>query len=154
MKLYYFYTLKALWDGQSKIKMYYGMSRFIKELTGKRSIHRATEILFKVTEKVNWLNNQNQTNVNSSYLEQFNIQTTKLHKNRRRSCHREPNVRPEACRFANSKRLQSITSQLFQPDCLMCLSRFKITTKYSLRNTFQWFILFKKMNNQTKKLSE
>ena len=27
MKLYYFYTLKALWDGQGIIKMYYGMSR-------------------------------------------------------------------------------------------------------------------------------
>ena len=27
MKLYYFYTLKALWDGQGKIKMYHGMSR-------------------------------------------------------------------------------------------------------------------------------
>ena len=29
IKLYYFYTLKALWDGQSKFKMYCGMSRFI-----------------------------------------------------------------------------------------------------------------------------
>ena len=27
VKLYYFYILKALWDGQSKIEMYYGMSR-------------------------------------------------------------------------------------------------------------------------------
>ena len=27
MKLYYFYTSKELWDGQGKIKMYYGMSR-------------------------------------------------------------------------------------------------------------------------------
>ena len=25
MKLYYFYTLKALWDDQDKIKIYYGM---------------------------------------------------------------------------------------------------------------------------------
>ena len=32
MKLYYFYTLKALWDGQGKIKMYYGMSRVKKQL--------------------------------------------------------------------------------------------------------------------------
>ena len=38
MKLYYFYTLKALWDGQGKIKMYYGMSRVKKQLSGKRSI--------------------------------------------------------------------------------------------------------------------
>ena len=27
MQLYYFYPLKALWDGQGKIKMYYGMAR-------------------------------------------------------------------------------------------------------------------------------
>ena len=27
MKLYYFHTLKALWDGQGKIKMYYGIMR-------------------------------------------------------------------------------------------------------------------------------
>ena len=32
MKLYYFYTLKALWDGQGKIKMYYGMPRVKKQL--------------------------------------------------------------------------------------------------------------------------
>ena len=38
MKLYYFYTLKALWYGQGKIKMYYGMSRVKKQLSGKRSI--------------------------------------------------------------------------------------------------------------------
>ena len=38
MKLYYFYTLKALWDGQGKIKMYYGMSRAKKQLLRKRSI--------------------------------------------------------------------------------------------------------------------
>ena len=38
MKLYYFYTLKTLWDGQGKIKMYYGMSMVRKQLSGKRSI--------------------------------------------------------------------------------------------------------------------
>ena len=38
VKLHYFYTLKALWDGQGKIKMYYGMSRVKKQLLGKRSI--------------------------------------------------------------------------------------------------------------------
>ena len=38
MKLYYFYTLKALWDGQGKIKMYYGMSRVKKQLSEKISI--------------------------------------------------------------------------------------------------------------------
>ena len=35
MKLYYFYTLKALWDGQGKIKISYGMSRVKKQLSGK-----------------------------------------------------------------------------------------------------------------------
>ena len=43
MKLYYFYTLKALWYDQGKIKMYYGMSRVKKELSGKRSIYRKKE---------------------------------------------------------------------------------------------------------------
>ena len=38
MKLYYFYTLKAMWDGQGKIKMYYGMSRVKKQPSVKRSI--------------------------------------------------------------------------------------------------------------------
>ena len=38
MKLYYFYTLKALWDGQGKIKMYYEMPRVKKQLSGKRPI--------------------------------------------------------------------------------------------------------------------
>ena len=37
-KLYYFNTLKALRDGQGKIKMYYGMPRVKKQLSGKRSI--------------------------------------------------------------------------------------------------------------------
>ena len=30
IKLYCFYTLKTLWDGQGKIKMYYGMSKVKK----------------------------------------------------------------------------------------------------------------------------
>ena len=38
MKLYYFYTLKALWDGQGEIKMYYVMPRVKKELSGKMSV--------------------------------------------------------------------------------------------------------------------
>ena len=37
MKLYYLYTLKALWVGQGKIKMYYRMSRVKKQLSGERS---------------------------------------------------------------------------------------------------------------------
>ena len=43
MKLYYFYTLKALWDGQGKIKMYYEMSSVKKQLSGKRSILRGDQ---------------------------------------------------------------------------------------------------------------
>ena len=38
IKLYYFYTLKALWDSYSKIKVYYGMSGVKKQLSRKRSI--------------------------------------------------------------------------------------------------------------------
>ena len=38
MGLYYFYTLKALWDDQGKIKMYYGMSKVKTQLSEKRSI--------------------------------------------------------------------------------------------------------------------
>ena len=33
MKIYHFYTLKALWDGKGKIKMHYGMSRVKKQLS-------------------------------------------------------------------------------------------------------------------------
>ena len=44
MKLYYFYTLNALWDGHGKIKMYYGMSRVKKQLSEKRSF-RANSFL-------------------------------------------------------------------------------------------------------------
>ena len=46
MKLYYFYTLKALWNGQGKIKMYYGMSKVKKQLSGKRSINGIDHIYF------------------------------------------------------------------------------------------------------------
>ena len=38
IKLYYFHTLKALWDDQGKIEMYYGMSRVKKQLLRKTSI--------------------------------------------------------------------------------------------------------------------
>ena len=38
IKLYYFYTLKALCDDHGKIKMYYEMSNVKKQLSGKRSI--------------------------------------------------------------------------------------------------------------------
>ena len=38
MKIHYFNTLKALWDVQGKIKMYYGMPRVKKQPSGKRSV--------------------------------------------------------------------------------------------------------------------
>ena len=38
MKLYYFYALKALQDGQGKIKRYYGICRVKKQLSRKMSI--------------------------------------------------------------------------------------------------------------------
>ena len=41
---HYFYTLKALWDGQGKIKMNCGMSRVKKPLSGKRSIMQRNNI--------------------------------------------------------------------------------------------------------------
>ena len=47
IKLYYFYALIALWDGQAKIKMYCRISRVKKQLSGKRSIKR-----FNVRERV------------------------------------------------------------------------------------------------------
>ena len=49
MKLYYFYTLKALWDPQGKIKMYYGMSRVKEQLSGKGSIEINFDISLKKT---------------------------------------------------------------------------------------------------------
>ena len=47
IKLYYFYTLKAPWDGQGKIKMYYGMSRVKKQLSGKRAINTSSSLVTK-----------------------------------------------------------------------------------------------------------
>ena len=38
MKLYYCYALKALWDGQGKTEINYGVSRVKKQLSGKRSV--------------------------------------------------------------------------------------------------------------------
>ena len=45
MNFFYFHSLKALWDGQGKTKMYYGMSRVQKQLSGKSSI--GLNVLFK-----------------------------------------------------------------------------------------------------------
>ena len=39
-----FYALKALWDGQGKMKIYYGMSRVKKQLSGKRYIAKTFKI--------------------------------------------------------------------------------------------------------------
>ena len=38
MKFYYFHTVKAVWDSQGKVKVYYTMSSVKKQLSGKRSI--------------------------------------------------------------------------------------------------------------------
>ena len=38
VKICYLHTLKALWDDQGKIKMYYGMSKVKKHLSRKSSI--------------------------------------------------------------------------------------------------------------------
>ena len=40
MKIYLFYTLKAVWDNQGKIKMYYGMPNVIKATIGKKCLLR------------------------------------------------------------------------------------------------------------------
>ena len=53
MKLYYFYTLKALWDGQGKPEMYYGMPGVKKQLSGKMSI--VYIFLNKKPSTENWL---------------------------------------------------------------------------------------------------
>ena len=51
------FRLKALWDDQGKIKMFYGMSRVKKQLSGKRSIQkfrfRNLELFKQVTALVN-----------------------------------------------------------------------------------------------------
>ena len=52
IKLYY---LKALWDGQGKIKMYYGMSRVEKQLSGKRSIVRTYGAIYSFPDFIDFL---------------------------------------------------------------------------------------------------
>ena len=52
--LYYFHTLKALWDVQGKIKIYYRMSRLKKQLSRKRSIiHLLIVTSLDITIKLN-----------------------------------------------------------------------------------------------------
>ena len=53
MKHYYFYTLKALWDGQGKIKMNCGMSQVKKPLSGKRFIMQRNNIFFDTSQQDN-----------------------------------------------------------------------------------------------------
>ena len=52
MKLYYFCTLKALWDDQGKIKMYYGMSTVKKQPSEKRYFVLSHIRLSKINEIV------------------------------------------------------------------------------------------------------
>ena len=56
VKLYYFYILKALWDGQGKIKMYYGMYRFKKQLSGISLTMDSPKIILNYFYKA-WKNN-------------------------------------------------------------------------------------------------
>ena len=51
MKLYYFYTLKALWDGQGRFKMYYGTSMVKKQLSRKRSIKKSNWKAFEIFKR-------------------------------------------------------------------------------------------------------
>ena len=46
MKLYYFYTSKVLWDGQGKIKMYYGMSSVEKKYREKVLLYLSPGLLY------------------------------------------------------------------------------------------------------------
>ena len=61
MKRYYFYTLKALWDGQGKIKVYYGMSRVKKRLSGKKSITDLDKALDDLLERVKYFTHEKAT---------------------------------------------------------------------------------------------
>ena len=61
MKHYYFDTLKALWDGQNKIKMFYGMSRVKQQLPGKRSITYSPFLLFAEIYICNLINSKMHT---------------------------------------------------------------------------------------------
>ena len=40
MKIYFFYTLKVLWDNQGKIKIYYGVLNVKKAVIGKKCLLR------------------------------------------------------------------------------------------------------------------
>ena len=51
MKLYYFYTLKALWDGQGRFKMYYGTSMVKKQLSRKRSIKKSNWKAYEIFKR-------------------------------------------------------------------------------------------------------
>ena len=54
MKLYYVYTLKALWDSKGKIRMYYGMSR-VKKQQGKKSGKRSIAIMRSASCYISYL---------------------------------------------------------------------------------------------------
>ena len=49
MKICYFFDLKALFDGQGKIKMYYGMSRVKEQLSGKSYPHNQSVFNYSET---------------------------------------------------------------------------------------------------------
>ena len=73
MKLYYVYTLKALWDCQGKNKMYYGVSRVKKQLSGNRSIIVISYIKKKCTKTLKKQNKKIYIHIN-----RFSVNINKL----------------------------------------------------------------------------
>ena len=80
MKLYYFYTLKALWNDQGKIKMYYGMSRAKKQLSVKRSITAYSIFILNCVKYVRVVLNKNGYLVDIFEILQHNFQFYNLSK--------------------------------------------------------------------------
>ena len=63
IKLYYFHVLKALWEDQDKIRMYYGMSRFEKQLSGKGLLlNKWSEVMVKFCHENKFLLSNYKTN--------------------------------------------------------------------------------------------
>ena len=68
IKLYYFHTLKALRYGQGKIKMYYGMSRVKKWVSGKRSIAATLEFEIDAPSSIIFFENTHEDILIATFL--------------------------------------------------------------------------------------
>ena len=79
-KLYYFHALKALWNDQGKIKMYYGMSRAKKQLSVKRSITAYSIFILNCVKYVRVVLNKNGYLVDIFEILQHNFQFYNLSK--------------------------------------------------------------------------